>query len=248
MKNFFSFLGLFMLAVLSYGLSACGSDDDRVNPDDGINTKPISLVAGDKTTIIGASKIISRNEFVTKIVDNEVTGWHVGETTLFVNDKYNISITVKPKYTLYDDPICDWGCSPSTVKSKQKQGILKSSDTKAITYQNAGAATVMMYNFENNKLVSVGVAISTKYLNDYAGFLKERFIWATTYSGEDTFFVGVDNIREEDAKTVVVTTVYNTEALMSIYMPASKYLTRSLNSQENAMKGLVDLLNTIDFE
>ena len=95
-----------MSLMLCSGFASCGNDDE----DDSIDTKPISLYAGSEKDIQGADSIQSSNKFVAYGKGNVVHAFHVGETTLLVNGKKTISISVLPQYHLYDDPVCNWGC------------------------------------------------------------------------------------------------------------------------------------------
>ena len=107
------------MAVVCIGLLACSSSDDT--EEGGIDTTPITLLAGKDKIIQGADTISSSNEFVAYGKKNTLYGWHVGETTINVNGKKTISVTVMPKNNLYDDPICEWGCSMDYVKSHQNK-------------------------------------------------------------------------------------------------------------------------------
>ena len=99
MKKTFRLLGVAILAVMSFGITSCGGDDDD-EKDDGIDTTPITLIAGKDKTIQGADTISSSNKFVAYATKNTVHGWHVGEAALKVNGKKTISITVLPQYYL----------------------------------------------------------------------------------------------------------------------------------------------------
>lgn len=71
MKKTFRVLGVALLAVISFGLTACSSDDDD-EKDDGIDTTPITLIAGKDKTIQGADTISSSNKFVAYATKNTV--------------------------------------------------------------------------------------------------------------------------------------------------------------------------------
>lgn len=210
-----------MAVTLVLGFSSCGSDDDD---DNAIDTSPVTLYAGDKTVIDGASTVESENEFVAYVnKDLSIEGFHVGETYVKANGKSRVKVTVKGKYKTYDDPVTEWGCSQSVVRSRQTQGTLSSrSDDESLIYMNPGHASAVMYSFENGKLVSVGAVVSTAYTSEYAGYLSERYLMGeTTYDG-DTYFMGIDAMQLEDANTVVMMQVYSASQLVTVYMPASR--------------------------
>lgn len=239
-KYFWSMLTFLMVATLSVYFVSCGGDDDK---DDGVDTTPISLFAGEEKTILGADTISTSNRFVAYASKNVVHGWHVGEAALVVNGSKTISISVLPKYHLYDDPICNWGCDMNYVKNNQRQGTISSKSTNTLlAYEDAGAASTLAYNFENGKLKAVMAVVSTNHSSQYGSYLAERFLMLPFYKGKDTYFIGADNIELAEAKTVVVMQVYSASQLVSMYMPASDYSTRSSQTSpdiENMAKNLL---------
>ncbi len=241
-KNYFYLLMmLFMCLAIN---TSCGGDDDEDTPS--IDTTPITVYPGTEKVIAGADTIDSSSKFVAYGKGNTVTAWHVGEANLVVNGGTRIPITVKPKYTLYDGPVCEWGCTQTNVRSKQKQGTVDESRTSAtrLVWTNAGAASLMAYTFENGKLKSAGVAISTNYAETYVSYLLERFIMAPFYSGDDAYFVGIDNTELETANTISVTKVYSAQYLMNVYMPAASY-TRSSADYEEQVKKMKETFDSI---
>ncbi len=239
--NYWSVL---FICGMTLGLMACSSDDDE---DDGVDTTPISMLAGNEKTISGADTITVANGFVAYSKGNKLTAWHVGETSLLVNGRKTISLTVNPVYHLYDDPICNWGCSISDVRSHQKQGTLNSkSDNKMLIYENAGAASMLGYSFENGKLKGVVAMVSTNHTSSYASYLAERYLMLPYYEGEDTYFIGADNISLDDANTVVVMQVYSTQYLSTVYMPASQFSTRSGMCSYDSKSMIKDVLQKLN--
>lgn len=239
MKKTFRFVGLTLVAMVSFSFIGCGSDDD----DDAVDTTPISMYAGTNKIIQGADTITSSNRFVAYANKNTLYGWHVGETSILVNGKKTISVTVSPKYYLYNDPICNWGCSMEYVKKNQKQGTVNSKSTNDIlAYDDAGGATLLAYNFENNKLVSVLAMISTNHTSALGEYLSERYLLVPQYKGKNSYFAGLDGIDENNAKTMVLMDLYNTSNWCVYYTPFKKNSTRSNHSQEEIVELLRPLL------
>ncbi|MBR6120825.1 MAG: hypothetical protein IKQ05_00315 [Prevotella sp.] len=234
-----------MSLMLCGGFASCGNDDE----DDSIDTKPISLYAGSEKDIQGADSIQSSNKFVAYGKGNVVHAFHVGETTLLVNGKKTISISVLPQYHLYDDPVCNWGCDIDYVKKNQKQGTFSNKSTdELIVYENAGAASVLAYKFKNNKLEAVMAVVSTNHSSEYASFLSERYLMLPYYEGADTYFVGADNLELTSANTVVMLQVYSATQLHTIYVPAKNYSTRSvqdMKDMEKKVESFVEKLRNI---
>jgi len=230
-KNYFYLLGIALVTMLSFSFISCGDDDD--DKDDGIDTTPIKMVAGADKIIQGADTISSSNRFVAYGLNNTVHAWHVGETSLLVNDKKTISITVSPQYYLYDDPVCEWGCSMDYVKSHQKEGTFNSKSTeKVLAYDNAGGATLLAYMFEDNKLTTVMAMVSTNHTSTLGSYLAERFLMIPMYQGEKTYFAGVDGIDVEHSNTFVYMDMYNTKTWEVAYIASNKANTRSSDNIE----------------
>ena len=245
--NYLSLLTIMMVALFSVGFVSCSSDKD----DEGakIDTTPISLLAGDSKTIQGADTISSSNKFVAYSAGDKVYGWHVGEASLLVNGKETISISVLPMYTLYDDPICNWGCNVTYVSQRQKQGTKSTKSTNdQLAYENAGAATLLAYDFKNGKLDKITAVVSTNHASQYASYLAERYLMIPTYYGKDTYFCGSDGVNLASSKTAVVMMVYSIEYLVTIYMPANQFTgtTRSFDNyffkNEEALSVIKDIL------
>lgn len=209
-----SFLSMMMLAVVVLPLMvACGDDDDDV-----FDTTPIRMLSNGEKTISGAETITSTNEFVAYAKDNKVMAFHVGDTELIVNGKYKIPLTVSPLYNLYDDPVCDWGCSMEYVKKHQKQGALSSkSSSTLLAYENAGGASVMGYSFENGKLKSAIALVSTSHASTLVDYLLERYLIAPYYKGSETYYVGFDGLSEEKANTAILMQVYSASMISVVY-------------------------------
>lgn len=239
MRKTIRLVGLSLMAVVCIGLLACSSSDDT--EEGGIDTTPITLLAGKDKIIQGADTISSSNEFVAYGKKNTLYGWHVGETTINVNGKKTISVTVMPKNNLYDDPICEWGCSMDYVKSHQKQGTLNSKSTdKILAYNDAGGATLLAYSFNNGKLESVGAMVSTNHTSTLGEHLVERYLLLPLYKGKDTYFAGIDGLDENHAKTMVLMDLYDINTWSVFYAPFKKNTTRSI--LDNEEEKLMDLL------
>lgn len=152
-----------LLAVMAVGLSAvftsCSSDDD--NRQQNVDVKPISMYIGDSHSItmnFTPKFIVSGNNFVAT-ADNSgnVKGVHVGSTNISIDSRFTIPVEIKGKRKTYDDPITEWGCNQSYIKSKQKQGTLKEVNG-TLGYLNCGKADLVGYMFKNEKLAAVGVS------------------------------------------------------------------------------------------
>ena len=219
MKKIDYLLGVTLVTMLSAGFISCGDDDEK---DSGVDTTPISIFAGKDKVISGADTILSSNRFVAYGTKNTVHAWHVGEAALKVNGKQTISISVLPQYHLYNDPICNWGCSMDYVKNNQKQGTINSKSTsESLAYDNAGGASLLVYEFENGKLTTIAALVSTNHTSTLADYLFERYLLLPYYKGEKQYYVGMDGLEKETAKTIVMMELYNTSYWAIMYTNAS---------------------------
>ena len=228
MKKFNS-IGLSLMTVVGLGLFSCSSSSE----DDGIDTTPITMYAGSDKTIEGADTISSLNKFVAYGSKNKIHGWHVGETTVTVNGKKNIQVTIAPKYNLYEDPICEWGCSMDHVKKSQKQGSLNPKSTDEIlAYNDAGGATLLAYFFKNGTLSSVMAIVASNHTTVIADYLSERYLILPLYQGKDTYFAGMDGLDEDHAKTMVLMQLHDVNEWDVYYVPYTKNSTRSIENNK----------------
>ena len=241
MKKINYLLGVTLVAMLSAGFVSCGDDDEK---DDGVDTTPISLFAGKDKVIEGADTISSSNKFVAYGTKNTVHAWHVGEAALVVNGKKTISISVLPLYHLYDDPICNWGCSMDYVKSHQKQGTINSKSTsEMLAYDNAGGATFLAYQFKDGKLSAIMALVSTNHTSALADYLGERFLMLPYYEGEKQYYIGMDGLDRETANSMVMMDLYNSSNWAIMYTNASSVSnTRSGKIDNQAREELIKKL------
>ena len=139
-----------------------------------------------------------------------------------MNGKYKIPVTVFPLHYLYDDPVCKWGCNMNYVKSHQKQGTINSkSDDSLLIYDNAGGTSLMGYTFENGKLKSVIVLVSTNHMSSLIDYLTERYVIVPYYQGSKTYYIGFDALTKDEANTAIVVEVYSASQISVIYTPAN---------------------------
>lgn len=240
-KNYFYLLFMALVTMLSFSFVSCG-DDENDDKDDGVDTTPIRLAAGSEKIITGADTISSSNKFVAYGKGNTVYAWHVGETALLVNEKKTISLTVYPQYYLYDDPVCEWGCSSDYVKKNQTQGTLNSRSTnELLVYENAGGATLLSYSFKDGKLTTILAMVSTNHTSTLGSYLAERFLMLPLYEGDKTYYAGIDGIEMESANTYVLMDMYSTKYWEVGYVKADINSTRSASDIDD-MKELKEKL------
>jgi len=224
-KKFVWTLTSMMVAMMSVGFISCGSDDedDVVSP---IDTTPATLFVGDTKTVEGnvtASK--SENTFVASVKNNLITANHVGNTTVVINNKYNILVSVIPKYMIMtSEPVLDWGITKEELKSRWKLGTLEEKDN-ILAYHDCGDAALVGYSFKNGKLNSVTIAVPTSKGIKFTNYLTERFFMDPREIKDQ--YVGIDAYTLKDAKTSIVYDasggykVGSATVYLCTYMPAN---------------------------
>ena len=207
------------IALPAMSLVSCSKDDDG----ESINTSPITVYAGSTYNIEGdVNSAVSSNEFVAIVEKNTVTGNHVGETTITVNSKHKIPVTVRPKYMIMNDPVTDWGASKATIKQKQTQGTLRQETNDMLAYENCGDADLMGYSFKNGKLAGIVVMVSISKMDAYINYLKERFAFLPEQY-ENYTFLGFDAYTLAQSTTVAALSIYNTDYMSCVYMPTADF-------------------------
>lgn len=194
MKKILFYAFMAMATVL---VSSCSSDDDG-EESLSINKSQLEMYADNEAllTATTSAQWSSDNDFVAEVdQEGKVTANHVGETTITAsngNKRAYCKVSVVPQYTLYADPVLDFGCSMSDVKSKEKR-TLAGSGTNYIGYKGDNDnVTGIIYNFNNGKLNGVIVMIKHNYNSAMAdrmvNFLRERYAIAG-YDDDVYYFV-----------------------------------------------------------
>lgn len=177
MKNLFS--TILMVVATSVALVGCSKDDGGA--DAGRLTKSSYVMYQDDTCDIEGENISkvewdSENEFVATVENGIITGQFVGETTVKSGaGNLSFSVVVKPQYHIYDEPYMEWGASKAAVRAKL--GAPYSEDTGNLVYRTTNSnAPLVIYLFENDRLVSCGVACSKSTAYTLSYFLVERYV------------------------------------------------------------------------
>lgn len=207
-----------IITVFSLTFISCGGDDN--DDDDEVNKRPIMLYVGDETRLTTTTtNFESENEFVAFITsDYKVRGFHVGETFIKINGKERVPVIVNWKYNTHAVPVTEWGCTQEYVKARQKEGTLSAkSDSEYLIYEKAGHADYITYSFENGKLEAVVTFVSTKWTLEYCNYLVERFLVVPYNYENETYYVLIDALEKENAKTLISLGKYNSNYLSCIY-------------------------------
>ena len=210
MKKTFRFVGLLLVAFVSFGITSCGSDDDEPS----ISVTPTSIIMHyDDTQQLKAEGSTATSwtvgdDYIASVDQTGlVKGLHIGSTQVKVSDGKTSAycdVTITPEYNLYEEPIMSWGTSKSSIVASETHKSLNasSSDYFMYDYSQGSTACIMVYGFKNNKLESA-MAILNKSLFVTAGlFLLERY--QPVYIGNDNEYLFMDAMTDSKAKTIVL--------------------------------------------
>ncbi len=202
------FLSMMLLMASIPCLFSCSSESDEERF--GIPKKQ-SMLVGESFTLEYDCTWFSSNPFAAKVDNNgTITAVRVGNAEIY-SDEHNISceVTVSPSYTLYKEPITEWGMSKGNVK--KEKGTPDNDSGNIILYnKNGKGAMAEMYSFENNKLKSCAIVVDASYSEKIAEHLVQRYL-PTEYNEEEKYIYFIDAETYDDAKTVVAAQFYEEE-------------------------------------
>lgn len=191
------FVALLALVVLPLFVS-CGSDDVE---DMKVSVPDQSLYHKQTYDIPVKGNWVSDNALIASVSGNKVEGVTVGKTRIS-NGSSSFNVTVKPKYTYFDEPCLDWGASTSTVKNKMSGYSIYKETSTNISYYGKNKETNVVYSFASGGLKSVMVFISkSDFLGipNLADYLLERYIVIDADNSSAGFVTN-------DKKTIIVMT------------------------------------------
>lgn len=196
-------------------LTACSSDDEEERPN--IPTSHYMKV-GESFNLGYKSNWTSSNTFAAT-VDNEgvVTAVRKGTANIYSTNKdLSCYISVSPSYTLYSDPITQWGVSKNSVISKK--GTADSNVDSGLGYSTGNSiAPIEMYLFKNDKLYASAILVKTTYSDELLEHLLQRYkpVYVDT---ENSSFYFIDAETVADTETAVVAQLYNVNYWQVMYM------------------------------
>lgn len=214
------------LAVLAIALVACkgeGEDDKSLQ----LSPSSVNLFYEDaqQLKVLDASGTFewsTANDFhATVNASGNVTAGHVGTTIISAKQGKKTgtcSVTVQPKYFLYDTPYFGWGSTMSQVKSKL--GKPDQEQSEALVYVlSESKGIIALYMFENGKLYSVSVLVNVNYLATLTYYLVERY---QPIDVEDDNYFFLDAMSFEKANMGLMLSYFKTNTMHGyyvIYMP-----------------------------
>lgn len=166
------------IAFAIFAMASCSKDDDEDGIKSKLNKTDITLYVDDTEKLIySGTKCTwkSDNPLIASIEDGVVTGEHVGVTKVHANE-LSCTVTVKPKYNNFFEPLLEWGASPSRIKNYMSGYKLKTSTTDQITFDGKGNTLGYIYLLNSNKLSSSALLVNIFNASSLTDFLLERYV------------------------------------------------------------------------
>lgn len=213
-----SLAALFIAAAV---FASCSKEDDK-SPEIIIEKDNATLVYGGEFQIKATSDYDLTYESEDEnhaTVDEKglVKATFVGETNIVVSNtekSKKVKITVRPEYTLYDEPILFLGMTKSQVISKLGEPVADKDGI--ISYLNYSSyAPILMFKIDNDKVTSISVMLETTYTTKLAKYLGERYYYLGQQNDIHAF---VNNVDFSKATASIAMSVYSASYLMVLYM------------------------------
>lgn len=214
MKKLFSMMLImvFMLCVFSSCLEKESVPDISI-------PKSIYLKVGETYDLKHINPWDSSNDFVATVNGlGVITAKRVGTTEI---SAYNLSqkctVNVAASYTLYSEPVTNWGIGKSELK--RLKGTPDSETSTALVYScSSSYAPIEMYMFEDNSLVASGKLVKTACSEQLVDHLMQRYkALRVDTENYDIYFMDGETLGTSDM--VIVASLYNTSYWMVGYMP-----------------------------
>ena len=157
----------------------------------------------------GATSWTTSNEYVATVDDNGLLkGRHIGTAEITAsNGVYSdkCTVTIKPKYSLYDTPNLNWGYSMQQMKNLETHELLKEDEGGIYYNYSFGSTTcILSYGFKEGKLSSILIMMmpfKTTLFTNTGYYIMERY-QPLYQDGYHYWFMDAMNLN--DAKTAVM--------------------------------------------
>lgn len=206
--------------------------DDASTPNEVIVTPSSVSMYYDGTKQLsapGATSWTTSNEYVATVDENGlVKGMHIGTTEIMAsNGVYSdkCTVTIKPKYSLYDTPLLNWGDSRQQMKNSETHELLKEDENGLYYKYDFGSTTcILAYGFKEGKLnyaMAMMVPFNATLFSNTGYYIMERY-QPLYQDGYNYWFM--DAMKIDDAKSIVkydISESFTMESVSVSYADAS---------------------------
>lgn len=155
-----------------FAFYSCSDDDDNV-----VRRENITMEAG-TTKDIGGSGWETTNNFVVSVDGSNITAERMGTATI-LNNEDGFTVTVTPKYNLYEEPVLTWNKDKNFISdymTEHRYSKIRDTDEMQI-YEGKDYEDYIFYSFgDYGKLKVAGVLIDVSYAEILGSFLGERYV------------------------------------------------------------------------
>lgn len=200
-------------------LSSCSNDveDNDDGPKSVDFTQKVSLYVGESSSLPNREDScvwVSDKPLVANVENRTIVANKVGFTIIKAH-KSACEVTVKPRYTMFEEPCLEWGLTLSSVKDYMSgYSIDEASNTATmLCYKGEGDVLAYYYTFYANLLEasSMVIELDDLTLENVGKFIDERYYFVTYSEEADTYyyvcpeakvFVGV-GVSEETSAIII---------------------------------------------
>lgn len=175
----FLFMSLVAL-VLPAIFASCGDDEPESAKKPSLSQTTLSLTVKEtkQLTYSGGNAVWGSDNPLIATVDNGlVKGVCAGTTVVRAND-LACAVTVKPRYSIFDEPYLQWGASETAVNNYMRKLSFTANggaSSDVLSFSKNGRTWLYLYMFDGGKLKSVAVATDINEAVTFADFLMDRY-------------------------------------------------------------------------
>lgn len=187
MKKLLSIMFIAIVAMVAF--CSCSKEDDGET----LKTlDDLTLFAGQEISLPQEGSWTSDNEFVTSISSSRIKAIHCGTANIKLQQGREIltcKVEVVPRFSVYEEPILEWGKTPSEIQKKEKGIFQNSYFDKNTGYKNflfkrnGRIESLAAYSFKNDELVMVSILLDTFDALNVPEMIKERYEFAGVKDG-----------------------------------------------------------------